>query len=423
MVIRYIFKVFIIFVFLLMNFKVFSSKNSTKILDDTILLYEKNENNLNTEQIEKNLFDLKESIQLDLKIGNAETPINTYLFLNGIIKDDIYSLQSLLSQNEKKELPNEISKHINFSIAKKLALGLKENRTALKTKIIIERMQNKEDCLLYINGTQYKNVNLFYTPSGIPIYLGLYCKDESFEIQKIHPSESQEVLEVYFNQFQIKPKIPISLPNPYKAKENNYDIQPLKKEEKKQDKILKVDSSNSSSNENNFQIRTGVGYLKSFGNLSNDKLNNLNLPQNSFLYSSTSFQYKFIILNFDYANVNKMETVEIVYNIPYSQNNIKNEEKFKDTGYFIRSGLGVHLQIFKFTENLELETSLLSNFVYLKGKYQESNKYGVGIQSFIGPVYKIDYGFLFDLKLGLGYIFGKLNGLQIDSKISFGYSF
>ena len=102
MVIRYIFKVFIIFMFLLMNFKVFSNQNSTKILDDTILLYEKNENNLNTEQIEKNLIDLKESIQLDLRIGNAETPINNYLFLNGIIKDDIYSLQSLLSQNEKK---------------------------------------------------------------------------------------------------------------------------------------------------------------------------------------------------------------------------------------------------------------------------------------------------------------------------------
>jgi hypothetical protein len=147
------------------------------------------------------------------------------------------------------------------------------------------------------------------------------------------------------------------------------------------------------------------------------------LGEDHFLYSTSSIHYKFIILNFDYANVNKIESVEIIFNNPYSGNNIRKEEKYKDTGYFTRTGLGVHLQIFKFTENLELETSLLSNFVYLKGEYQKSNKYGVGIQSFIGPVYKIDYGFLFDLKLGIGYIFGKLNGFQIDSKISFGYSF
>jgi hypothetical protein len=225
MFIRYIMKLFVLFLFLMTNSKVFSVENSFKILDDTLLLFEKNENNLNSDQIEKNLIDLKESIQLDLKIGNAETPINIYLFLNGIIKDDIYSLQSLLSQNETKELPKEISKHINYSIAKKLALGLKENRTVLKTKIMIDRIQNKEDCLLYINGTQYKNVNLFYTPSGIPIYLGLYCKDDSFEIQKIHPSESQEILKVSFNQFQFKQKIPISLPNPFKAKEKNNDLE------------------------------------------------------------------------------------------------------------------------------------------------------------------------------------------------------
>ena len=404
-------KIILIVVFLNLTFSLYASEKSSsiKILEETLNLFENNENNSNSEKIEKNLIDLKELIQINLKMGNPEAPIDIYLFLNGIIRDDIYSLQSLLSQNENSELPNYISKNINLSVAKKLAVGLKENRSAVKTKIIIERPLDKKDCEIFINGTLSKNLNTFYSPAGVPIYLGIYCQNETFEIQKVQPGESQEVQKVYFNHFQVKQKMPVSIPNPLKSK-GGIETSPVLSS-----KAI-VDSESPISVDNDFQFTTGVGYLRGFGVLSNDCVKNANLANGSFLYSTSSFSYKTFLLTFDYAPIYLNEKIQLSFKDPYSSKETKKEEYVKGSGYFIRTGLGVHLQIFKLTKNLELDTDLLSNFVYLNGEYQGSNKTGYGLQSWIGPTLKFDSGILIDLRFGIGYTFGKLNGLQMDCK-------
>ncbi|APJ02908.1 hypothetical protein AXG55_02820 [Silvanigrella aquatica] len=387
------------------------------MLDETMILFENNENNFNQEKIEKNLSDIKEFIQIDFKIGNHLAPIDIYLFLNGIVNDDIYALQSLLSQNENQQLPIHISKHINYSSAKKLAFALKENRISLKTKVNVKINKENKSCELYINGHNFKNKLSFETPAGIPIYTAVYCLNNTYQVQKIHPSESQTNLNVVFNEFVERKNKPDFLPNPLKSQ---YDL-PIKSNGNEE--LNKNEIKNEELAERNIKFVTGVGVLKDFGTLKNYKLRNLNFPEGTLFYSTSSFQYKYFLLQFDYARIKFQENLEISYQNSLSNQNNKIQSSIMGGGVFIRPGMGLRSEIFSFSDSFALEGGILVNSLFLNGEYHSFNQAALGLQSHLGLACYLGSGFLFKLQLGTSYLFGKLQGLQVDSQVLLGYSF
>ena len=396
-----------------------------KITEETLLLNDKNENNIYKEKIDRNLLDIKEITQLQIKLGNPSAPIDIYLFLRGIINDDIYSLQSLLFQNETQELPIYISKFINYSIAKKLAFALKENRIAIKTKIIVKKPNEKNNCDLYVNGNLLKNSDSFFTPAGIPIYVAIYCKDNTFEVQKVRPGESQEIYQLTFNHFLERQNIPISIPNPDSMKEINYI--PVKKinETKNDRNILNslVNDNNSKIDKIGIQFGSGIGFLKDFGTLSNENVRNMKLPKGSLIYSSSYFNYKYFLVSFDYSPMILKEKQLIIFKETGANSETKIDGYVNGNGHFFRPSIGARLSIYQFSENIKLESDLLANISFIKGEYSSSYKMGYGLQGLIGPSFELGSGFKFDFKLGMGYTFGNINGFQMGSQMQLGYSF
>lgn len=422
--IKKIFRVFIIFLIIIFAYcsHAIDKNLILKIAEDTILLNEKNDNNINTEKIDKNLLDIKEMTQLEIKMGNPSAFIDIYLFLKGIVKDDIYSLQSLLFQSETQELPSYITKLINYSVAKKLALALKENRISIKTKIIIKKFREKNNCELYVNGNLLKNSFSFYSPAGIPIYVGLYCDDNTFEIQKIRPGESQESQHVLFNHFVERQNIPVSLPNPNTVKKVNVSFKEKLNETNKFDS-LNENSKNFEMEKNDFQFVTGLGFLKDFGALSNANVRNIKFSKGAILYSRSYIRSKYFLISFDYSNVILKEKLQIIFIDPHSKSETKMDGIVNSNGYFIRPGMGICVPFFYLTEKSKIESDFLANVTFLKGEYASSHKIGYGVQSAIGPSFELGSGFIFDFKLGVGYSFGKLNGFQLGMQTQFGYSF
>jgi hypothetical protein len=427
MAMKNIFKAIIVLLIMLKAYKAYAidKESVLKIAEETLILSEKNDNNVNSEKIDKNLLDIKEINQLEIKIGNPLAPIDIYLFLRGIVKDDIYSLQSLLSQSETQDLPIHISKFINYSIAKKLAFALKENRIAIKTKIVIKKPKDKNSCDLFVNGNLLKDTFSFYTPAGIPIYVALYCKDNTFEIQKIRPGESQENQQVIFNHFLERQNIPAFFPNPSVVKNMNTNFQ-------ENSNIIKNENTLVTSIENNnniktektgFQFGTGIGFLKDFGTLSDDNSRNLKLPNGAILYSSSYIKYKYFLISFDYSKIILKEKMQITFIDPDTKSETKINGYVSGNGHFIRPGIGIRVPIFYLSESTKIESDLLINMTFIKGEYASSNKMGYGIQSSIGPSFELGSGFIYDFKLGMGYTFGNLNGFQLGTQMQLGYSF
>ncbi len=417
----------IIFIVIIITYKTYAMDKELilKIMEETLLLKDTNDNKIIAEKINEKLLDLKEIIQFEIKKGNPSVPIDIYLFLRGVINDDIYSLQSLLSQNENKNLSNDISKFINYSIAKKLAFALKENRIAVKTKIFIRKPQDKNNCDLYVNSNLLKNKMSFHTPAGVPIYIALYCKDNTFEIQKIRPGESQENQHVYFNHFIKRKNIPESLPNPNAVK-NSYIVFHEKFEDLNKENNLEasnLSSNNIKTNKGDFQFGLGVGFLKDFGTLSNENVRNLKLPKGGLVYLSSYFNYKYFLTSLDYSSIHLREKQQIIF----TDNNLKSEIKIEGyvngNGHFIRPGMGIRLPIFSLSESSKIEGDFFTNITIITNKNASAFKMGYGVQSLIGPSVNLGSGFIFNVKFGVGYGFEYLGVFQLGAQMQLGYSF
>ena len=399
-----------------------------KIAEETIILYENN-SKLNSEKIDKNLLEIKELIQLEIKTGNPLVPIDIYLFLRGIVKDDIYSLQSLLSQSETQEIESDLTKLINYSIAKKLALALKENRISIKTKFIIKNLKENNNCKIYLNGFLILDTKKLYSPAGIPLYIGSYCNDKTFEIQKIRSGESQEKLNIIFNHYTENEKFPSTIPNPNPAKQKSKEVSSISNNtnQKSSEKIIQNDDNSSlkttpeksKSLATCFQIGTGMGILRDFGTLSSHGVKNINFPRGGFIYSNSYFKYKYFLIAFDFSKIKLTEK----YQLYFMDTGKEKEEELIGAGYFLRPSIGVSFPIIQLSESLKIESNLLGSITFLNTSYTPANKFGYGIHGYVGPWLQFANGFGFNFKVGVGQTFGELNGFNLEAQTQLGFSF
>lgn len=409
-------KIFLLLIFFTFKSNIFA-ENHNNIIESAkniMILYN---NKTNKDEINTKLIDLKELVQFNIKTGNPLSSIELYLFLDGIINDNLYSLQSFLSQIETNQIPPYISKMINDDISKKIELAINENKIAIKTNILVNIPKTKNQCNLYINGILSNNKFSFYTPSGIPIYVGLYCDDNTFEIQKISSEEAQQILNLKFNNFKEQNKIPDFVPNPNPNPSTKINkINNIKISDKENTEQFKFEKKL-------FQFGTGIGFSKDFGSLYRENIYNLKLWKGYFIYSSSYLKYNFLLFSFDFSKINLKEKKQIIFEKSDISTKSTIEDNVFQTKYFMRPGLGISLPISQLSQIALLENDfLLNTSIFTNGSFSMSQT-GYGIQNLFGLSIKLNSKFLFNFKVGGSYTFGEINGVQLTSQAQIGYYF
>ncbi len=182
---------------------VFASEDNTLDLAKEILKLNQNSANYNTKkQVLEKFADLKEYVQTDLKNGNKLARVDIFLLLDGLVQDNIYSLQSYLATNNEELFANEFSDSINYDYAEKLSYALKENKHLLTTEYIVEEPKDFKNCKSYVNGTKITNNKTFYAPAGLPYYVASYCDGGKFALAKVHSETVQAKYVVHLSQYR-----------------------------------------------------------------------------------------------------------------------------------------------------------------------------------------------------------------------------
>lgn len=368
----------------------FERKYLYEIAKETLILHENYE--LNSEKLEKNFNLIEEIVKLQLSIGYENVDLDLYLFLKGIVKDDIYSLQSLLVDIESQNLSLDLTNLINSSIAKKMSFALKENRISNKTKIKIKLNKNIKSCQFYLNGKVLKNINHFFSPSGIPIYIAIYC-EKNFEVQRIIPDAAQSLYTVNFNNLKNKNIVPSSLPNPYPS---TYT------------KNLKSNLQDNKLNEMDaYEIDFSSGYLYNY----NKKIHNY------YTYNSVlSINNYLLLLGYSKVQVNT-KNITIL-----SNNNVFDYFVFEPNNLFkVAFGLKENLLDNENMFQLYVNFLIISHYLFDAGFNYQSAMYGV--QSGLSVSYELIENWKIGLNTSLGYNWGILGSPFVEHSLSVSYNF
>jgi hypothetical protein len=172
----------------------------------------------NKKDVTEKFADIKEFIQQDFKNGNAKARVDIFLLLDGLIQNNLSSLQSLLATNNNDIFAQEFGDSINYNSAEKLAYALKENKLLLTTEYVIDTQAAQGHCESYVNGTKIKNNNSFFAPSGLPYYVASYCDNNTFSVAKIQSESAQPKYTVRMGDFE-----PIQYKNPILSQEQGND--------------------------------------------------------------------------------------------------------------------------------------------------------------------------------------------------------
>lgn len=382
--------VLIVLLLFIKNSYSFERKYLYEIVKETLILHENYE--LNTEKLEKNFNLIEEIVKFQLNIGYENVDLDLYLFLKGIVKDDIYSLQTLLVDIDSKNLSLDLTNLINTSIAKKMSFALKENRISNKTKIELKFNKNLKSCHYYLNGKVLNNMNHFLSPSGIPIYLAIYC-EKNFEVQRIIPDAAQSVYTVHFNNLKNKNNIPSTLPNPYPSiyaknlKSNNQD-----------NKLNEIDA---------YEINFSSGYLFNY----NKKIHN-HFNYNSML----SINNYLLLLGYSKVMVNA-KNLTILRNKSLFDYPIFEPSNLFKVAFGLKENLLHNENVFQLCVNFLIISSYLfdSDFNYQRAMY--------GVQSGLSVSYEFVENWKIGLNTSLGYNWGILGSPFVEHSLNISYLF
>ncbi|KAB8029118.1 hypothetical protein [Fluviispira multicolorata] len=444
--IKYIIKLCAFFISLFLVSKIFSLERKELILltKNIINLYEESENRTlsksETLKIEQDFYDIKEIVQNDLKSGNKSVSIDIYLFLNGLINNDISSLQSLIISNNIEYFPKDLAQLISYKVAKKLSFALKENKVSHKTKINIIKNSNQNKCHVYLNGVFLGNNLTLSIPAGIPFYLSLFCQNDKFEVKYIKSFETQSKLNVYFDNIK---KIEYSLieirrsiPNSQKNKLNSINECEKKMENSDESNIsnfekliinehCKVDEQKTQikSINKNFSFGSGVAINKDFGYIHKIGAKQFNFPTGIFITSTSFIKFNEFLLTFDIAKLRISELKPfIIAHAKDSNFNQKYAERKSQT-FYIRPAIGFEKSLIQLTDNSSLYWNFLVNYAKIFSNQNSIRAQGVGIQSAIGTSYKFTENFIWDINFGGSYTFGSLSGFQLNTTAHLSFQF
>ncbi|MES2615692.1 MAG: hypothetical protein V4591_09780, partial [Bdellovibrionota bacterium] len=162
-----------------------ASDDIITLAKQTLKLNETSNDYFVKKEVYEKFSDIKEFIQTELKNGNKSARVDVFLLLDGLVQNNLSSLQSFLATGHNDIFHKEFSEYITYDYAEKLAYALKENKRLLTTEYIVDNSIRKGKCVNYVNGYKINNNISFLAPAGLPYYVSSYCNDNTFAVLKI----------------------------------------------------------------------------------------------------------------------------------------------------------------------------------------------------------------------------------------------
>ena len=298
-------KYFILFLFLFVSFELDAEDNSDNIVtlaQDTLKLNESSMDYTNKKEVTEKYTDVKEFIQQDYKNGNKNARVDIFLLLDGLVQNNLSSLQSLLSTNNNDIFTKEFSENINYNYAEKLAYALKENKLLLTTEYDIETNSKNNHCVNYVNGNLIKNNNTFLAPSGLPYYIGSYCDDNTFSVIKIQSEPAQPKYVIKLNNYQ-----PIQFSGKNLIVESSKISSSVVQNKENSSKTIETQSkmTHLTSQEQEIQFSSRFGYNYFSGYTQDQKISNGNLTYGSIIYTKLMAKFNRYFFSLSFAPLNK----------------------------------------------------------------------------------------------------------------------
>lgn len=413
-----IFKVILVLLIFLISFPIIAIERN-EVLEKSIDILKLNEKALGydtRQQVYEKYLGIKEEIKSDFISGNQHAAIDVYLLLDGLVEDNLQSLQALLATNNNEILEKELASALSYQDAQKLAFALKQNKTAFQTEFIIKNNESSKKCVYVVNGRDLKSKKTFQTPSEIPVYVGAYCDDNTFEIKKIQSESLQKQYVIRFSDynkifFDKKNSSSMPIPNPGHARYQSDDQNGnnADNEEMETDDFIK-DS-----------IEIGVRGQQFFGTLESDNVYNMGFNSGMILTSYTKIQHGSFLAAVDFASVNRDYTTLRKNLNPELDSTTRTQ---RQNGFFIRPALGLEYDFFKNSNRFDLVLDVLAVMTILQTEAYDSNmKTGFGVQSHFGPSLMLWKHLNASMQATLGQDFGEIQGMSVGCLATLGYTF
>lgn len=412
-----VFKVLLALLILFTSFPIIALERN-EILAKSIAVLKLNEKALgydSRKQVYEKYLEVKDEVKSDFISGNQYAAIDVYLLLDGLVEDNLQSLQTLLATNDNELLEKELASALSYQDAQKLAFALKQNKTAFQTEFVIKNNEISKKCIYTVNGHELKNKKIFQTPSEIPVYVGAYCDDNTFEIKKIQSESLQKQYVISFSDynkifFDKEDSSDMRIPNPGHAKYQSEAQNNSYSEEMETEDFQKE------------SIETGIQGQQFFGTLEAENIYNSGFNSGMILTSYTKIQHQNFLAVIDFASVNRDYTT-LRKNLNPELDSTTMTQKQK--GFFIRPALGLEYDFFKNSTRFDLVLDVLATMTILRTENDNgiNTQKGFGIQTHFGPSLLLGKHFKTSIQTSLGQDFGEIQGMSVGAIIALGYVF
>lgn len=361
-------------------------------------------------QVYDRYLEIKEQVKSDFISGSKNADIDVYLLLDGLIDDNIQSLQALLAVTDDHLMEKELASSFSYEDAQKLAFALKQNKSAFQSEFILQSSDTKENCTYIVNGHHLKNVKAFRAPSETPLYVGSYCDDNTFEIKKVQSESLQKQIVIVFSDhkkifFDAKNTAQVHIPNPGKANQ-------MQKPSSHTSWTDEIDGNGKN------EIEFGLQWRKFYGSLASDNMNNSHLNSGVFLIPYMKLYHENIFLEMDLSPVDQQYTT-----LHKSLNQEESKRTQTQTGFFLRSGFGFDLDLPKHAHWIDwnLEALAMMSLIKITGPVPNT-EIGFGAQLGFGPSFGISPRIKITSQINLGQDFGRIQGTSLGAQLGFNYS-
>lgn len=361
-------------------------------------------------QVYDRYLEIKEQVKSDFISGNRHADIDLYLLLDGLIDDNIQSLQALLALANDHMMEKELVSSFSYEDAQKLAFALKQNKSAFQSEFLLQTADPKKNCTYIVNGHELKQLKSFRAPSEIPIYVGSYCDDGTFEVKKVQSESMQRQDVIVFSDhkkifFDAKNPAQVHIPNPRQASQMQKSSPRTSWADDRD-----VDGKNG--------VEFGLQWRKFYGSLSSDNMNNSHLNSGAFLIPYTKLYHENIFLEIDLSPVDQQYTT-----LHKSLNQEENKRTQTQTGFFLRSGFGFDLDLPKHADWIDwnLEALAMMSLIKITGP-APNTEIGFGAQLGVGPSFGISPRIKITSQINLGQDFGRIQGTSLGAQLGFNYS-
>jgi hypothetical protein len=427
---------FLFFIPLFLSHLSYASEDIVGLAKKALVLNETSNDYAVKKEVAEKFSDIKEYIQSDLKNGNRNVRVDIYLLLDGLIQNNLLSLQSFLATNKNDVFTKEFSDNITYDYAEKLAYALKENKRLLTTEYIIEDTRQKTKCVNYVNGYKLSNNKSFIAPAGLPYYVATYCMDNTFAVAKVQSENAQPKYVISLSDFQENTYVSL----PEKEAPVLDQVAPSKPHANSQTVIVTPsvveEKSFMEQSQRKFIVSSGVGINSFFGNTKNENISTMDLDCGTIIYSTSGIQYDIYYFSFDFAPISRA-TKTVHRDIVKTSSNSTGDgpttittkvtttyKPVTQDGYFIRPNFGANVPVYSFQESVIFSLAGFANLTILQTSGENpysSVSPGLGIM----PNISVDMGhnFLFNLGLQAGVDFPAGAQFEIGANSTIGYMF